>query len=95
MGLHSNQYASYGFVRRSYIKPCSSHTGTPEQNYPASFTSRYNVDKLIYFFLYDAIEDAIAEEKRIKGESRKAKIDLVQVLNPEWKDLWLEEVFKW
>ncbi len=63
--------------------------------YLASFTSRYNVDKLIYFFLYDAIEDAIAEEKRIKGGSRKAKIDLVQTLNPQWKDLWIDDVCKW
>lgn len=40
--------------------------------YPGSFTSRYNVDQLVYFLLYDTIEDAIAEEKRIKGGNRKS-----------------------
>ena len=40
------------------------------------------------------IEEAIAEEKRIKGGSRAKKIKLIQSLNPEWKDLW-DEVKEW
>jgi putative endonuclease len=63
--------------------------------YPFSFTSRYNVDKLVYYKLYDSIEEAISEEKRIKGGSRAGKIKLIEFLNPSWNDLWLSDVCKW
>ncbi len=58
--------------------------------YPAAFTSKYNCDKLVYYCFYSTIEDAIAEEKRIKGGSRLAKIKLIENINPEWKDLYDE-----
>ena len=56
-----------------------------------SFTARYNVEKLLYFERYPHIEEAIAREKQIKAGSRKKKIDLIESMNPEWKDL-AEEV---
>jgi len=34
------------------------------------------------------MEEAIKEEKRIKGGSRKQKEQLIESINPEWKDLW-------
>jgi len=51
------------------------------------FTSRYNVDILVYFENYLAIEEAIAREKQIKAGSRKKKIELIESINSEWKDL--------
>jgi putative endonuclease len=51
------------------------------------FTSRYNVEKLVYFEAGESIESAILREKQIKGGSRKDKVDLVSSLNPEWLDL--------
>jgi putative endonuclease len=56
--------------------------------YPNSFTSRYKCDKLVYYFFYSHIEEAIATEKAIKGNSREHKKQLVYSLNPEWKDLY-------
>jgi putative endonuclease len=58
--------------------------------YPQSFTAKYNCNRLVYYYFYERIEMAIAEEKRIKGGSRKAKIDLINTMNPEWKDLWID-----
>ena len=52
------------------------------------FTSRYKIDKLVYFEATERIEDAIAREKQIKGGSRKDKIDLIASINPHWKDLF-------
>jgi putative endonuclease len=52
-----------------------------------SFSSRYNVNKLVYYEVFDGIEDAIAREKQIKAGSRKKKIDLINRMNPGWKDL--------
>lgn len=65
------------------------------KRYPSSFTARYNVGKLVFYFLYETIEEAIAEEKRIKGGSRAAKIKLIALRNPAWDDLWLKDVCKW
>jgi putative endonuclease len=49
---------------------------------------------LVYHKNYLNIEEAILEEKRIKGGSREKKIKLLEILNPEWKDPW-EEISKW
>lgn len=55
---------------------------------PKSFTSKYNITKLVYFESFHSIEEAIAREKQIKGGSRKKKENLINSVNPEWKDLW-------
>ena len=54
---------------------------------PKSFTARYNINKLVYFEDYQSIVDAIHREKQIKVGSRKKKIDLINGMNPDWKDL--------
>ncbi len=51
------------------------------------FTKKYNVHKLVYYEVGDNIHAAIAREKQIKGGSRQKKIDLINSMNPEWKDL--------
>jgi putative endonuclease len=51
------------------------------------FTQRYNVDKLVYFQVVESIESAILREKQKKGGSRKDKTELVNSMNPEWRDL--------
>jgi putative endonuclease len=65
-----------------------------EKVFHGSFSSKYNMSKLVYYRFYPTIEEAIAEEKRIKGGSRLKKIKLIQNINPEWIDLW-EEVKEW
>jgi putative endonuclease len=55
--------------------------------YPTSFTSRYNLNKLVYFEVLPSIQEAIAREKYIKGKVRKWKNDLIASSNPEWRDL--------
>ncbi len=51
------------------------------------FTSRYNVDKLVYFEKFSDINEAIKREKRLKKWNRQWKINLIEKDNPEWKDL--------
>ena len=58
--------------------------------YSTSFSSRYNCVKLVYYRRFELIVDAIAEEKRIKGGSRKKKDELIISINPEWRDLYEE-----
>lgn len=54
----------------------------------AGFTKKYNVDRLVYYEVCGSIITAIEREKQIKGWSRKKKQDLINVLNPEWNDLY-------
>jgi putative endonuclease len=54
------------------------------------FTKKYNVIKLVYFEVTDNVQAALAREKQIKGGSRKKKLNLVNSINPEWKDLYEE-----
>ena len=55
---------------------------------PNSFTSKYNVNKLVYMEFFSRIEEAISREKQIKGGSRKIKLDLISQLNPGWEELY-------
>jgi len=54
------------------------------------FTKKYNICKLVYYEVTDNVYAALAREKQIKGGSRKKKIDLINSLNPEWRDLYEE-----
>lgn len=59
----------------------------------AGFTKRYNINRLIYFETFSDVFAAITREKTIKGWLRKRKIDLINSVNPDWKDLswdWYE-----
>lgn len=59
----------------------------------SSFTSKYNINKLVYYEIYNDPNEAIKREKQIKGGSRRKKIDLIKKLNPTIRDLY-EEIIK-
>lgn len=52
------------------------------------FTKKYNVDKLVYYEIFDDPYNAISREKQIKGWVRKKKVDLINSFNPAWEDLY-------
>jgi putative endonuclease len=54
------------------------------------FTSRYRVNRLVYFEAYPDPASAILREKQIKAGSRKKKEALINAVNPEWNDLSLD-----
>lgn len=56
------------------------------------FTKKYNITKLVYFESGDNINLAIIREKQIKAGSRQDKINLINSMNPEWKDLYEESI---
>jgi putative endonuclease len=53
----------------------------------SGFTSRYKVDRLVYYEVFKYVKSAIAREKQIKGWTRLRKIALIQSTNPSWRDL--------
>ena len=53
----------------------------------SGFTKKYNLNKLVYFEGFNNPNDAIAAEKKIKGWLRIKKINLIELKNPDWRDL--------
>lgn len=52
------------------------------------FTKKYSVSKLVYYEIFEEIEDAILREKRLKKWNRSWKLKLIEEKNPHWSDLW-------
>ena len=52
------------------------------------FTKQYHVKKLVYFEEHSNPNEAIKREKELKGWRREKKNNLVETMNPEWKDLF-------
>ena len=53
------------------------------------FTSKYNVNKLVYYEKLNSLQEALKRERRLKKWNRKWKICLIETNNPNWKDLLL------
>ena len=51
------------------------------------FSKRYGLDKLVYYEIFKKPLEAITREKRIKKWKRQWKIELIEFMNPDWKDL--------
>ncbi|NPU13211.1 GIY-YIG nuclease family protein [Bradyrhizobium sp. 83002] len=57
-------------------------------NLSDSFTKRYGVTRLVYFEVFEQIEQAIHREKRLKKWQRDWKISLIEKDSPDWNDLY-------
>jgi putative endonuclease len=87
--LHFDKQISFGSLHRRYKQSRASNMATPRRAV-RGITKKYRVTKLVYYEIFSHISDAIAREKQIKGGSRQKKIDLINRMNPEWRDLHLE-----
>ncbi len=58
--------------------------------FPDSFTTRYKINKLVYFERFAMVPEAIAREKQLKNWSRIKKLRLIVAQNPTWQDLSAE-----
>ena len=52
------------------------------------FIKKYNIVKLVYYEVFEDIENAILREKQIKAGSRQKKVELINSINKEWRDLY-------
>ena len=51
------------------------------------FSSKYKIDRLLYYESFGSAQEAIEREKQLKGWRREKKIKLVATENPRWADL--------
>ncbi|MBR4140689.1 MAG: GIY-YIG nuclease family protein [Campylobacter sp.] len=87
--LFNNKYGSlYVGITNDLKRRIYEH----KQKFIKGFTARYGIDKLGYFEMTDSVESAILREKQLKAGNRKHKIDLIESINPSWRDLY-DEVF--
>ncbi|MBN1904169.1 MAG: GIY-YIG nuclease family protein [Deltaproteobacteria bacterium] len=59
-----------------------------KNNVVDGFSKRYNVHMLVWYEMHSTMETAINREKRIKSWNRQWKLDLIEKMNPDWKDLY-------
>jgi putative endonuclease len=57
------------------------------------FTSKYRINKLVYYESCGSIENAVVREKQVKSWSRKDKVKLIKTINENWHDLY-EDLMK-
>jgi putative endonuclease len=65
-----------------------------KQKLVPGFTTKYNIERLVYFEVTEDVDVAISREKQIKGWLRNKKIALIESANPTWDDLsvsWFQE----
>lgn len=74
----------YTGVTNNILERLEQHKNKINKN---SFTSKYNINRLVYYETYNNINDAIAREKQVKKWNRKWKIELIEKENPTWRDL--------
>ncbi len=79
----------YAGVTNNIIRRTMEH----KEGKGSAFTAEHKVHKLVYYETYDCVIDAIVREKRVKEWKRDWKIELIQSMNPDWRDLY-EDVVK-
>jgi putative endonuclease len=52
-----------------------------------SFSDNYNLETLVWYEAFDTRDEAIGRERQIKDWKRDWKIELIETLNPDWRDL--------
>jgi putative endonuclease len=58
------------------------------EGFVAGFTKTYGVKRLVWLETHGDIMAAITREKQLKKWKRAWKIQLIQSINPEWRDLY-------
>jgi putative endonuclease len=58
------------------------------QDVVEGFTNKYRVHMLVWFEQHETMESAILREKAIKKWRRDWKLNLIEAMNPTWRDLY-------
>ena len=59
-----------------------------KNNLVDGFTSKYALHDLLYFEVFEDINEAIKREKELKHWKREWKLELIKKFNPEFRDLY-------
>jgi len=59
-----------------------------KQHVVEGFTKKYGVELLVWYEMHETMESAIGREKAIKNWKRAWKINVIEAMNPQWRDLY-------
>jgi putative endonuclease len=82
--LTNNSLTFYVGVTNNLLRRVDEHKNKAN---PKSFTSKYNINKLIYYEVAETSYSAIVREKQIKNMSREENIELIKSKNHQLRDL--------
>ena len=54
------------------------------------FSKEYGVHRLVWYEIHEDVLAAITREKQLKKWNRDWKVNLIQKMNPEWRDLYAD-----
>lgn len=92
MASHKNG-AIYTGMTNDLVRRVQEHK---EKRNPTSHTSRYNINRLVYFEIYNSSEEAISREKFVKKLTRARRVKLIEKNNPDWLELFKgDETVPW
>jgi len=74
----------YSGVTSALVKRIWEH----KNNVVEGFTKKYNVHILVWYEMHETMESAIKREKAIKKWERSWKIEVIEEMNPQWRDLY-------
>lgn len=75
----------YTGVTNSLLRRSIEHKEKEKKN---SFTAKYDLKFLVYYEIYQNIQEVISREKQLKGWNRAWKIKLIEKENPRWRDFF-------
>lgn len=80
----------YGTLYIGVTSDIGDRTWQHREGLIAGFTRKYGVKLLVYYEFHETMEDAIRREKQLKEWRRVWKIELIESMNPDWRDLFDE-----
>lgn len=86
--IHTSQPATRNTLHRRDLSNLPGRIWQHKHDQVEGFTRRYQVHTLVWYELHGTMESAILREKALKTWKRIWKIQLVENVNPEWRDLY-------
>lgn len=82
--MTNNRPTPYTGVTNDLVRRVYEH----KNHLMGGFSSKYNLNKLVYYEICGTIEEAIMREKQIKDMDRKDKLEMIRRFNPTLQDLY-------
>ena len=80
----------YGTLYTGHTDDLAKRAHQHREKMHKGFTAKYNVTQLVWFEYFEGREGAFRRERQIKEWRRKWKIELIEAMNPTWRDLYPE-----
>jgi putative endonuclease len=80
----------YGAIYIGVTSALWNRVAVHKQAEAAGFTKDYSIDLLVWYEHHHTMDAAIKREKQMKRWNRVWKIELIEKINPEWRDLFDE-----